>query len=123
MTTPQHSLDVVRYHPNELNSFHQNPRRGDIDAIAQSLQVNGQYRPVVVNLGTHTGRPLEVLAGNHTLAAARKLKWQEVAATTVDVDDQAAARCSRGLMGTMVAPVRSACIHCSPTARQASSVT
>ena len=76
----------------ELSPYHRNPRRGNVDAIAESLQVNGQYRPVVVNVGTHTGRPLEVLAGNHTLAAAKQLGWKYITATTVDVDDLAAAR-------------------------------
>lgn len=76
----------------ELSPYHRNPRRGNIDAIAESLQVNGQYRAIVVNVGTHTGRPLEVLAGNHTLAAAKQLGWSTITATTVDVDDLAAAR-------------------------------
>ena len=90
--TPQHPLDVERYHPDELRPYHRNPRLGDVEAIARSLEVNGQYRPIVVNLGRHTGRPLEVLAGNHTLAAARQLGWGQIAATTVDVDDHQAAR-------------------------------
>lgn len=83
---------LVEYGPEELAPYHRNPRRGDVDAIAASLRRNGQYRPIVVNLGTHTGRPLEVLAGNHTLAAARQLGWDRIAATTVDVDDHQAAR-------------------------------
>ena len=90
--TPVHALDVERYHPDELRPYHRNPRLGDVEAIARSLEVNGQYRPIVVNLGRHTGRPLEVLAGNHTLAAARHLGWDRIAATTVDVDDMEAAR-------------------------------
>ena len=90
--TPTHPLEVERYHPDELRPYHKNPRRGDVEAIARSLEVNGQYRPIVVNLGRHTGRPLEVLAGNHTLAAARSLGWDRIAATTVDVDDHQAAR-------------------------------
>lgn len=90
--TPQHPLNVERYHPDELRPYHRNPRLGDVEAIARSLEINGQYRPIVVNLGRHTGRPLEVLAGNHTLAAARHLGWPKIAATTVDVDDLEAAR-------------------------------
>ncbi|MDX3097732.1 hypothetical protein PV417_24845 [Streptomyces sp. ME19-03-3] len=42
---------------------HPNPRTGDVDAIAESLRVNGRYKAIVVNRGTHTGRPNEVLAG------------------------------------------------------------
>ena len=92
MTTPKHELQTVHYHPDELSTYHRNPRRGDIDTIARSLEINGQYRAIVVNLGRQTGRPLEVLAGNHTLQAAQKLGWTQITATTVDVDDQQAAR-------------------------------
>ena len=91
-TPPTHRLETVHYNPDELSTYHRNPRRGDTNAIAESLQVNGQYRPIVVNLGRQTGRPLEVLAGNHTLAAARQLGWTQITATTIDVTDQQAAR-------------------------------
>lgn len=74
----------------ELNSFEGNPRRGDVAKIAESLEVRGQYRPIVVNRGTHTGRAMEVLAGNHTLAAAREIGWVSIAAGIVDVDEQTA---------------------------------
>lgn len=70
-----------------LRLYGQNPRRGDVDSICESLRNHGQYRPIVVRAGTN-----EVLAGNHTLAAARKLGWAEIAATFVDVDDDQAAR-------------------------------
>lgn len=92
MSTPTHELKVIQFNTAELTQFHQNPRIGDLPAIAKSLETNGQYRPVVVNLGTKTGRALEVLAGNHTLAAARHLGWETVAGSTLDVDDIAAAR-------------------------------
>jgi hypothetical protein len=59
--------------PTELHTFHRNARRGDVDVIAGSLKAHGQYRPIVVNVGTYTGRPYEVLAGNHTLMAIRHL--------------------------------------------------
>ncbi|SNR44299.1 ParB-like nuclease domain-containing protein [Haloechinothrix alba] len=76
----------------ELRAYHRNPRQGDTRAIAESLRVNGQYRPIVVNRGTHTGRANEVLAGNHTLAAARDEGWAEITVCYVDVDDDQAAR-------------------------------
>lgn len=88
------------YHPAELALFHKNPRVGDVDAIAASLRAHGQYKPVVVNRGTHTARPLEVLAGNHTVKAFRQLaerfpsedRWQSVDCWVVDVDDDRASR-------------------------------
>lgn len=76
----------------DLNPYHRNPRNGDIPAIAKSLTVNGQYKAIVVNRGTHTGRPNEILAGNHTYAAAVELGWDRIAVTWADVDDEAAAR-------------------------------
>lgn len=92
MSTPQHDLQLVDFNVDELRPYHKNPRRGDVEAIARSLEVNGQYRPIVVNLGSKTGRPLEVLAGNHTLKGAVHLGWTSVKGSTVDVDDVAAAR-------------------------------
>jgi ParB-like chromosome segregation protein Spo0J len=75
-----------------LTPYHKNPRRGDIPLIMESLRTNGQYRPIVVNKGTLTGRPNEIIAGNHTYAAVKSGGWQFIAATWVDVDDAAAAR-------------------------------
>lgn len=76
----------------DLTPFHRNPRNGDLVSIRESLTVNGQYKAIVVNRGTHTGRPGEILAGNHTFQAAVELGWENIAATWVDVDDDAATR-------------------------------
>ena len=76
----------------DLHTYHKNPRIGNIDTIAASLNANGQYRAIVVNRGTHTGRPMEVLAGNHTLMAARDLGWETITAHLIDVDEDQAAR-------------------------------
>jgi len=70
-----------------LTHYPGNPRIGDVASIARSLDRNGQYRPLVVDR-----RNGQVLAGNHTLKAARSLGWDEIAVTWVDVDDQAARR-------------------------------
>jgi DNA modification methylase len=90
--TATHPLTTTAFPLNELTTYHRNPRRGNVPAIAASLQTIGQYRPIVVNLGRLTGRPLEVLAGNHTLLAARHLGWDTITGATVDVDDETAAR-------------------------------
>lgn len=76
----------------DLLALEGNARRGDIELIAESLEVNGQYKPIVVNVGTHTERALEVLAGNHTVEAARSLGWTHVDAVLVDVDRESALR-------------------------------
>lgn len=89
-----------RYKLTELNNFHKNARRGDVDAIKASIIANGIYRPIIINKGTYTNRPLEVLAGNHTLQAMRQLaeenpddkSWQTVDVWQVDVDNDRATR-------------------------------
>jgi ParB-like chromosome segregation protein Spo0J len=85
-------LELEYVKVSELRTFHRNPRQGDVAAIQRSLRVNGQYRPIVVNKGTHTGRKNEVLAGNHTLMASREEGLAEVAVVWVDVDDD---QCTR----------------------------
>lgn len=61
-----------------------NPRRGDVDAVARSLEQFGQRKPIVAKAdGT-------VIAGNHTLQAARQLGWDTIAVVRVDDDDTTA---------------------------------
>lgn len=85
-------LKVESFRLADLQTYHRNPRRGDVDAIAESLKARGQYRPIVVNIGTHASHDYEILAGNHTYMAAKKLGWKTIQATTVDVDDDQAAQ-------------------------------
>lgn len=68
-------IDSVEPHP--LNA-----RVGDVDTIIESLNENGQYRPIVVSKTTG-----HILAGNHTWQAAKALKWRTIAATFVEADD------------------------------------
>lgn len=81
--TLQHLAVPVR----NLKHYGRNPRRGDVDLIAASLKRNGQYKAVVVRKGTN-----EILAGNHTVKAAKQLGWDRVAVTWVDCTDEEAAR-------------------------------
>lgn len=89
-----------KVHPSELNLYYRNPRVGNVDVIKGSLRAHSQYKPILVNKGTHTGRPNEVLAGNHTTKAIRDLaeehpddeRWQSVDVWEIDVDDDRAAR-------------------------------
>ena len=72
LTTRRVKLSTLRPHP-------RNARNGDVEAVAESLTVNGQYRPIVVTTdGT-------ILAGNHTYAAALSLGWDRISVVTVDV--------------------------------------
>jgi ParB-like chromosome segregation protein Spo0J len=81
------SLEELSVPTDDLVPYERNPRHGNVELIAHSLVANGQYRPIVVRAGTN-----QVLAGNHTLAAARHLGWERIAATFVEVDDEGAAR-------------------------------
>lgn len=90
--TTKHSLAVKTVPVASLATYHRNPRRGDVDAIRASLRANGQFRPLVVNRGSLTGRKNEVLAGNHTLLAALAEDWITVQVCWLDVDDATAAR-------------------------------
>jgi ParB-like chromosome segregation protein Spo0J len=87
LTAIPSTLDALRVPTKSLKPYARNPRRGDLGRLTESLERHGQYRPIVVNVRTQ-----EVLAGNHTLAAAKELGWDEIAATFVDVDEDQAAR-------------------------------
>ena len=76
------SIEITAVTPHPRNI-----RQGDVGAICQSLAAHGQYRPIVVQRSTG-----HVLAGNHTLAAARSLGWSQIAATYVECDDEQALR-------------------------------
>lgn len=78
--------------PAELNTYFKNPRKGVVSAIVESLEAHGQYKPLIVNRGSLTGRPNEVLAGNHLLAALLERGASQALVHWLDVDDDEAAR-------------------------------
>jgi hypothetical protein len=71
----------------KLNLYHENPNIGDPEKTAESLKANGQFRSIVVNIGSKTGRPNEILAGNHTYKGMQKLGRPTIRVDFVDVDD------------------------------------
>jgi DNA modification methylase len=86
-------LRVISVGVEDVHPHPKNPRVGDVDAIADSLEAHGQYRPIVVQRSTGY-----VLAGNHTLKGARRLRdrgqpgWDRIDAVVLNVDDVEAAR-------------------------------
>lgn len=78
---------VERIPVDELVEHPGNARRGRVSMLEESLNVTGQYRPVIVQASTRY-----VIKGNHTLQAARRLGWDTVLAVVHDVDDETAAR-------------------------------
>lgn len=73
-------VDTLKQHP-------KNPRKGDVDVIAESLFANGQIAPIVVQRST-----MHVIGGNHTLKAAISLGWDKIDVIFRDVDDVQAER-------------------------------
>lgn len=87
-----HDLTVHDLPIGDVNLLPGNPRQGDIGAVSESMRVNGVYQPIIVNRGSKTGRPMEVIAGNHRTQAARALGHDTIPAIILDVDDDAATR-------------------------------
>lgn len=79
------------YYPNypveQLIEHPGNPRRGDVDAIAESITANGFYGAVLVQSSS-----LHVIAGNHRLRAARANGIENLPVLMIDVDDDRAKR-------------------------------
>ncbi len=77
MSTKDVAIDDLHPHP-------QNPNRGDVDTIIESLERFGQYRPILID---HHNT---ILAGHHVWRAAKKLGWNKINATILDCDEQTA---------------------------------
>lgn len=71
----------------DLKPYPGNARVGDVEMIAESLQQNAQFRPIVVQRSTGY-----VLAGNHTMKAAQSLGWDQIDVHWLDCDDETARR-------------------------------
>jgi len=85
---------LVAYHPDleplmvpidDIQQHPQNYNNGDLDAIAESIEVNGMYRPIFVQKTTRY-----IVAGNHTWAACKMLDATDIPVIWLDVSDQAA---------------------------------
>ena len=55
--------ETVLVQVSELKGYDKNPRRGNVKAIAESLEINKQYRPIVVQKSTK-----KILAGKTDIA-------------------------------------------------------
>jgi DNA modification methylase len=77
---PAFPIDQLSEHPD-------NPRRGDVDAIAASLDAHGFYGAVLVQASTR-----RIIAGNHRTRVARDRGATTVPVLWLDVDDDEAAR-------------------------------
>jgi ParB-like chromosome segregation protein Spo0J len=78
---------IERVKITRLKPFPGNPRRGNTEAIAASLQEHGLYKPLIAQRSTG-----HVMVGNNTLDAAQQLGWTEIDVIYKDVDDDRAQR-------------------------------
>ena len=81
MNNIHHSLQSLAINIDKLSFLEGNPRQGDIEAVAKSYKQFGQRKPIVATTN-HV-----VIAGNHQLAAARQLGWDEIAVVITDDDE------------------------------------
>ena len=80
-------MEIKKVSLGDLKLYRNNPRKGNVDLIAESLERYGQYKPITVNEATG-----EILAGNHTYQAAQSLGWADIDVVYVNVDDTTAAK-------------------------------
>ena len=86
-TPPRIAEDLAQlaYPIEKLSRLEGNPNRGDVQAVMRSYRRFGQRKPITARRradGTE-----EVTAGNHSLEAARRLGWTEIAVVWTDDDD------------------------------------
>lgn len=86
MTEHMHDLTTHIVDVKALKLYPGNARKGDIDEIADSIDTNGFFNPLVVQKSTNF-----ILAGNHRYrAAVERLDYTELPVVFLDVDDVAA---------------------------------
>lgn len=65
-----------------LQEYPDNPRKGNIPQLVESLKHNGQYKPIIVQKSTR-----QIIAGNHLWKAAKELGWEKIDIVELDIDD------------------------------------
>lgn len=78
-------VDALEPHPD-------NPRRGDVDAIAESIRHNGFFGAVLVQAPRDGRDRHRIIAGEHRWRAAQADAQESVPVLVVDVDDDTALR-------------------------------
>lgn len=78
-------MEIMWTDIDSLKEYPGNARRGNISVLVESLKINGQYRPIVVQKNTNY-----VLAGNHLLRAAKSLGWEKIDAVFIECTDEQA---------------------------------
>jgi len=74
-------MEIVSAEIDSLLPFPNNPRRGNVGKLKESLATNGQYKPIVIQASTRY-----ILAGNHLWQAAKESGWTRIDIVEVDVN-------------------------------------
>lgn len=86
---------IERKRIEELHFYPGNAKRGDVPSIMESLEENEQAAPVIVQKSTNF-----IIAGNHTVMAAKEAGWDEIDVCVIDVDDRRALKLNLALNRT-----------------------
>lgn len=76
-------LSILYVDVSEIDPHPDNANQGDVEAIKESIKVNGYYAPILVQSSTGY-----ILAGNHRYRAAKELGHTAVPVIYLDVDDE-----------------------------------
>ncbi len=87
LQTSSPQIELVPTDQNRIKPHPDNARRGNLDAIRQSIQANGFFGALVVQLSTG-----HILVGNHRFRAAQAEQLPEVPVIFLDCDDDEAKR-------------------------------
>jgi hypothetical protein len=74
-------MEIISAEIDSLLPFPNNPRRGNVSKLKESLATNGQYKPIVIQASTRY-----ILAGNHLWQAAKESGWARIDIVEVDVN-------------------------------------
>lgn len=74
-------MEIISAEIDSLLPFPNNPRRGNVNKLKESLTANGQYKPIVVQTSTRY-----ILAGNHLWQAAKEVGWSKIDIVEIDVN-------------------------------------
>lgn len=78
---------IAAFPISELTEHPDNPRRGNLEVIAESMNHHGFYGAVVVQASTN-----QIIVGNHRTRAAAAIGEETVPVLVIDVDDEQAKR-------------------------------
>ena len=82
------SLEPMSFPIEQLAHLQDNPRKGNVEAIAASYREFGQVKPIVAKMNTDGSAT--IIAGNHQVMAAKQLGWDKIAVVFLDADDKKA---------------------------------